>query len=1076
MPESFVSRDFFVAGGTLRPDAPSYVERPADRQLRELVQAGELCYVLTTRQMGKSSLVVRTAEYLTDQGVHTGIIDLTLIGSAPIEEWYLSLLDELHSQLPITTDPESWWEENSSLSCVRRFTKYIQEVIVPEVGGRVVIFIDEVDSVLNLEFADDFFAAIRAMYNRSSSSPEFSRVSFVLLGVAAPNDLIRDQIRTPFNIGARIKLDELAFQDAEILTSGLPGRNRDILERIFFWTNGHPYLTQKIGSAIAQEPSKDWTDAALDGLVSDLFFTDAAFIQENNLQFVNRRILSSPHKIQLIRLYRMVCRGKKILGNEQSPTQNELRLYGLIGVDADGYLKVRNRIYQTVFDEAWIQENSPVNWWRRAAIGAMLLTLVVAAVFFYYWQLRPEPNDVLAESYVAGFLETANPTLRLGYLADLFVLGGYDDTANQLFLQLPIEEQIAIFENSTPDLLPQIRHVVVGTYASLHETDLSNSSQTSRLLQAMVNALGLAADAESRALRDEIRIWLQGRNYYASGELAAAKIAYDLAVGFNDVNPATRFERAVTASELGDYETALTDLTTVWDFGVSWESYVLGLFEGNDNLRDAAWSSDDPPPFLALLPIPTPQVTSTTASTPSQVAPSVTASELPPTETHTATAAPTMSSSVYKIEIGQSVLGKPLEVFRLGDGPLSIMLIGGLSAGYAPSSVELAQMALDHFSENPGDIPEEIALYIFTSANPDSVLAPGELDGRLNANGVDLNRNWDCNWMSDTEWIGEVYTGMGGSRPFSEPETRRLADFIRAEDMRAVIFWTARAQNGLVSLGRCGEEASKSRFLGETYGEAVGYPNVDFELLVNTVVTGDATNWLDSIGIPAISVLLPSYSHVDWASHKTAILATLNAYAELVRQELATPSPTATRRATITPTVTRTRIITPTPTSRAAQPPSPARPTATRRPTVTPLRPSPTSNFNPTVTPTVSLTPDISVTLTVTPTTPADITSTPVITITPTLTSTPNFTGTPSMTTTPDVTNTPDVTTPPEATVTPEVTNTPEVDAASGMNKVLLSWLPPETARGRIDHPLSKGLRDLLQWFLLALVNEFQVS
>jgi hypothetical protein len=52
---------FYVSGGTLRPDAPSYVERQADSDLFQALQHGEFCYALTSRQMGKSSLMARPA-------------------------------------------------------------------------------------------------------------------------------------------------------------------------------------------------------------------------------------------------------------------------------------------------------------------------------------------------------------------------------------------------------------------------------------------------------------------------------------------------------------------------------------------------------------------------------------------------------------------------------------------------------------------------------------------------------------------------------------------------------------------------------------------------------------------------------------------------------------------------------------------------------------------------------------------------------------------------------------------------------------------------------------------------------
>ena len=71
---------FYVTGGTLRHDAPSYVERQADKDLLDGLLKGEFCYVLTSRQMGKSSLMVRTAIKLREQGTHVVVLDLTAIG------------------------------------------------------------------------------------------------------------------------------------------------------------------------------------------------------------------------------------------------------------------------------------------------------------------------------------------------------------------------------------------------------------------------------------------------------------------------------------------------------------------------------------------------------------------------------------------------------------------------------------------------------------------------------------------------------------------------------------------------------------------------------------------------------------------------------------------------------------------------------------------------------------------------------------------------------------------------------------------------------------------------------------
>jgi hypothetical protein len=92
------SQDRFKVGSTLGPDAPSYVVREADEELPRLVLAGHFCYVLTARQMGKSSLMIRTAKRLQAEGVRTATVELTQIGTqGGVEAWYLSLISQTRS-------------------------------------------------------------------------------------------------------------------------------------------------------------------------------------------------------------------------------------------------------------------------------------------------------------------------------------------------------------------------------------------------------------------------------------------------------------------------------------------------------------------------------------------------------------------------------------------------------------------------------------------------------------------------------------------------------------------------------------------------------------------------------------------------------------------------------------------------------------------------------------------------------------------------------------------------------------------------------------------------------------------
>src|SRR5271169_5872914 len=110
------SNEFFISGGTLRADAPCYVERQADRDLLHGLLGGEFCYVLTSRQMGKSSLMARTAQKLREQGVRVVALDLAAIGqNVTAEQWYDGLALRLGNQLRLEDELEDFWQENLRL-------------------------------------------------------------------------------------------------------------------------------------------------------------------------------------------------------------------------------------------------------------------------------------------------------------------------------------------------------------------------------------------------------------------------------------------------------------------------------------------------------------------------------------------------------------------------------------------------------------------------------------------------------------------------------------------------------------------------------------------------------------------------------------------------------------------------------------------------------------------------------------------------------------------------------------------------------------------------------------------------
>jgi hypothetical protein len=372
----------YTVGGNLRPGDPFYIHRQADEDLLELCRAGEFAYILSSRQIGKSSLMESAARQLNDEGIRTAKVDLNRLGvKTTAEKWYSGLLFEIQKELGLRTEVFEWWEANGRLSYAQRFIKFFEEVLLGETDAPVVIFIDEIDTTLSLDFTDDFFAALRNIYNSRGDVPAFRRLSFVLIGVATPSDLIKDASRTPFNVGRRVDIADFTYDEALPLADGLglpAGKAHEVLKWGIKWTGGHPYLTQRMCSEIAGQGRTDWNEAAVEDTVAKTFF--GRMSDEEHLKFVQKRMTrpdDGPERVQrVLKTYRDVLVGKAVPDEEQSVVKSELKLTGIVRRH-NGHLVVRNPIYARVFDRKWIDAHWPVKYWTPTVQRAALATIVV---------------------------------------------------------------------------------------------------------------------------------------------------------------------------------------------------------------------------------------------------------------------------------------------------------------------------------------------------------------------------------------------------------------------------------------------------------------------------------------------------------------------------------------------------------------------------------------------------------------------------------------------------------------------------------------------------------------------------
>jgi len=225
------------------------------------------------------------------------------------------------------------------------------------------------------------------------------------------------------------------------------------------------------------------------------------------------------------------------------------------------------------------------------------------------------------------------------------------------------------------------------------------------------------------------------------------------------------------------------------------------------------------------------------------------------------TATPLLLANEQKPEIiGHSVDGLPLEVYKFGSGKHERMIVAGIHGGDEWNTTTLANQLIAYLNQYPNMIPEDVTLYILPNLNPDGEARAHNKYGRVNSNGMDLNRNFPVNWLADWDRSGcwNYLPTSSGDEASSEPETLAVMDFIDGHKIEVLISYHSAAL-GIFPGGDPWDESS-TRFAEVIAGvSSYPFPPID----TGCKYSGTLADYAVSKGISAVDLELTNHYDTD---------------------------------------------------------------------------------------------------------------------------------------------------------------------------------------------------------------------
>ncbi len=431
---------FYVVGGPVQPGRESCILRDSDMQLYARLIEGDYCHVLAPSHEGKTTLMANTARRMRIERIRVATIDLAQISSRDMKDdvgrWYYSFAWRIVRELRIRSDLQTWWQERSGLTIMQRLREFFLDVVLADSDEPIVIFIDRIETALGQAFGKQLLAAIRACYDARATEPSYQRLTFAMLGSVSVGQRVPDGHDSPFDISTEIELDDFELPELRRLAAGLGTDQQTatrITEAVWNWTQGQPYLSQKVFRALARRTNSELTEALVDEVVETLFLTPNGPREEPHLSAVAQELLrDSVGRNARLGLCRKICKGKQIVADPAIDIHHDLLRTGLVVIGPDGKFTVRNRIYEKAFPLQWVGHHQPFGWHGAAIAAAIVLVFVAAPI--WYTQYLPQPYIKVLTNPGEDYVSALESYKRLSFLP------GFGDMADNLFADYLVEQ------------------------------------------------------------------------------------------------------------------------------------------------------------------------------------------------------------------------------------------------------------------------------------------------------------------------------------------------------------------------------------------------------------------------------------------------------------------------------------------------------------------------------------------------------------------------------------------------------------------------------------------------------------